>query len=284
MSESSSPSATHYRYEFDDTGGYDCMYGAFFVKDSAGKTVFEVDLRHYDQRPCDWDDPIAKAKAEEVARRVVDALNATLTSIPSEIAPKPGDITREALLEANAKQVKWIEDLQRDLAAATRQACTSEHRTTCSFAPSAMGERCAHGVWKADHCWTCNPGKQDSACAEPEPVPMFGQPEARLEFLKSAGQGCISGNVSEWPQLRLACRWAAEQISARPTLELDAQRLDWIEEKRATVSFADVAPEHGSPGGPHVCANSLEPLDDANHYYGATYREAIDKAMKGTNS
>lgn len=68
----------------------------------------------------------------------------------------------------------------------------------------------------------------------------------------------------------------------RSEFELDAQRLDWIEAKRPTVSFAD---EHfSSPGGPHVCAYPENPSDESNHYYGATFREALDNAMKGTNS
>lgn len=33
-----------------------------------------------------------------------------------------------------------------------------------------------------------------------------------LVFLQCAGQGCISGNTIEWPQLKPACKWAAEEI------------------------------------------------------------------------
>jgi hypothetical protein len=32
-------------------------------------------------------------------------------------------------------------------------------------------------------------------------------------FLQQAGQGCISGRVSEWPQLRPACAYAAAEIT-----------------------------------------------------------------------
>jgi hypothetical protein len=34
-----------------------------------------------------------------------------------------------------------------------------------------------------------------------------------LLFLEQAGAGCISGSVSEWPQLKPACRWAAREIT-----------------------------------------------------------------------
>jgi hypothetical protein len=33
-----------------------------------------------------------------------------------------------------------------------------------------------------------------------------------LLFLEMAGKGCISGNVADWPQLKPACRFAAETI------------------------------------------------------------------------
>lgn len=75
MTHPASP-ATHYRYEFDDTGGYDCMYGAFRVLDPKGKPVLDVDLRHFGQAPCEH--PIPKHfidAAEAVAKTVVDAFN-----------------------------------------------------------------------------------------------------------------------------------------------------------------------------------------------------------------
>ena len=31
-------------------------------------------------------------------------------------------------------------------------------------------------------------------------------------FLEQAGQGCISGNINEWPQLKPACKYAIEEI------------------------------------------------------------------------
>jgi hypothetical protein len=34
-----------------------------------------------------------------------------------------------------------------------------------------------------------------------------------LAFLEQAGSGCVSGRVSEWPQFKPACRWAADEIA-----------------------------------------------------------------------
>jgi hypothetical protein len=63
-----------YRYEFDETGGYDCMYGAFRVSGPDG-VVVDVDLQHYGQQSCDYKDEASKAKAEVIAKRITDALN-----------------------------------------------------------------------------------------------------------------------------------------------------------------------------------------------------------------
>lgn len=55
----------------------------------------------------------------------------------------------------------------------------------------------------------------------PEEYPVFEIKESQftsgnlMAFLEQAGQGCISGRVSEWPQLVPACRWAFEQLKAR---------------------------------------------------------------------
>ena len=52
----------------------------------------------------------------------------------------------------------------------------------------------------------------------------------------------------------------------------DKQRLDWLEGHQALVNVA-------GNGQPHVCADQNNP-DDLNHFYGSSYREAIDQAMK----
>lgn len=49
-----------------------------------------------------------------------------------------------------------------------------------------------------------------------------------LVFLEQAGAGCVSGSISEWPQLKPACRWAATEIAAlkkeRDELRAEQQR------------------------------------------------------------
>lgn len=40
----------------------------------------------------------------------------------------------------------------------------------------------------------------------------FYEPKQLLIFLEMVGHGCISGRVTEWPQLKPACKWAAEEI------------------------------------------------------------------------
>ena len=52
----------------------------------------------------------------------------------------------------------------------------------------------------------------------------------------------------------------------------DRQRLDWLEVNQALVNVA-------GNGQPHVCADQDNP-HDLNHFYGPSYREAIDQAMK----
>lgn len=42
---------------------------------------------------------------------------------------------------------------------------------------------------------------------------MF-HPKDFLVFLEEAGKGCISGKIIDWPQLKSACKWAAEEINA----------------------------------------------------------------------
>lgn len=37
-------------------------------------------------------------------------------------------------------------------------------------------------------------------------------PDGLLTFLEAAGMGCVSGSISDWPQLKPACKWGAEQI------------------------------------------------------------------------
>ena len=65
-----------YRFEFDETGGYDCMYGAFRIYGPDNAVLFDIDLQHYGQKSCDWQDAAAIEKARIVAQKVIDALTA----------------------------------------------------------------------------------------------------------------------------------------------------------------------------------------------------------------
>jgi hypothetical protein len=82
-----------YRYEFDEMGGYDCMYGAFRISGPDG-VVVEVDLQHHGQESCDYKDEASKAKAEVFAKRITDALNGS------------GEAEGE-----DAKRLDWLEQL-----------------------------------------------------------------------------------------------------------------------------------------------------------------------------
>lgn len=74
----------------------------------------------------------------------------------------------------------------------------------------------------------------------------------------------------------------ASFITPRRLAVTDEQRLDWLETVRATISFAGEGP--WGAGGPHVCVDPVRANDgdESVHYFGKTFRDAIDKAMKGT--
>ena len=57
--------------EFDETGGYDCCYGTWDIRENKN-IVVSVSQRHYGQIPCDYD--FRSERAEQVARIVYDAL------------------------------------------------------------------------------------------------------------------------------------------------------------------------------------------------------------------
>lgn len=68
-----------YFYEYDENGGYDCMYAAFIVRDTRAESwqrVVTVDFGNYGQKACDLVSPETRAAAEEVAKKIVVALNA----------------------------------------------------------------------------------------------------------------------------------------------------------------------------------------------------------------
>lgn len=49
----------------------------------------------------------------------------------------------------------------------------------------------------------------------------------------------------------------------------DTERLDWLEQKQALLNF--------SQDGPHVCAGPYS--EEYQHFFGNSYREALDAAM-----
>lgn len=56
--------------------------------------------------------------------------------------------------------------------------------------------------------------------------------ENTLAFLEQAGNGCISGSVSEWPQLKPACAWAANVAKhAAVYVDVDGPDRTWLERK-----------------------------------------------------
>lgn len=92
-----------------------------------------------------------------------------------------------------------------------------------------------------------------------------------LVFLEMAGRGCISGNISEWPQLVPACRWAVEQIKAH---EAAVQRR--VEEavrdaNKWKASFCE-AHDDELPKGCPCC--------DAVHYVAAAREEERERCAK----
>jgi hypothetical protein len=64
-----------YTVEFDENGGYDCMYGGFDIKDASGKRVVTVDLGDFGQKPCGNISAEVKNAAAVVAYKIADALS-----------------------------------------------------------------------------------------------------------------------------------------------------------------------------------------------------------------
>lgn len=62
--------ANRWTLEFRDTGGYDCMTGAWIISDE-NRTIAVVDQADYGQDHCDWE--WKSAEAEAIARLIVAA-------------------------------------------------------------------------------------------------------------------------------------------------------------------------------------------------------------------
>lgn len=59
--------------EFDESGGYDSMYGAWIIR-ANGEALVEVDLQNFEQGACDYE--FRSSEAETVARVILRALHA----------------------------------------------------------------------------------------------------------------------------------------------------------------------------------------------------------------
>lgn len=56
---------------FDETGGYDCMTGAWIIQRD-GQTLVEIDQTHYGQESCDYN--YRSSRAHSVAHIIFEAL------------------------------------------------------------------------------------------------------------------------------------------------------------------------------------------------------------------
>lgn len=90
---------------------------------------------------------------------------------------------------------------------------TKCNRTACQC-DLTPGYRWWNTSTRAFYCQRCAFRINESnpvLCIREDSMPPGGENNL-MAFLESAGQGCISGNVSDWPQLKPACKWAVERI------------------------------------------------------------------------
>jgi hypothetical protein len=92
-----------------------------------------------------------------------------------------------------------------------------------------------------------------------EPIPMFGQPEALMHFLKAAGRGEVNGDYN-WPQLRLACRWAVERIEEAEHAEMEHEHLGCHIAKTG-IYASSAALAQGTPRTDALALRSLNSMD-----------------------
>jgi len=59
-------------WEYNETGGYDCMYSGYDVKDAVGDYLFTLDGRHFGQETCEYGQ---LPRAEELVRWICDTVN-----------------------------------------------------------------------------------------------------------------------------------------------------------------------------------------------------------------
>lgn len=63
--------------EFNESGGYDCMFGAWVIKRD-GEILVEVDQQNFGQHSCDYS--YRSSEAEEIACVILKALHAHYAS------------------------------------------------------------------------------------------------------------------------------------------------------------------------------------------------------------
>jgi hypothetical protein len=84
-----------------------------------------------------------------------------------------------------------------------------------------------------------------------------------LTFLQMAGRGCISGAVADWPQLKPACKWAAEQIAklnAIPDAPAGADVVETFMERRSAPSAIKRLQNVPVSGDMQIVINDYESL------------------------
>ena len=76
----------------------------------------------------------------------------------------------------------------------------------------AIQSQCAgHSDEFSQNVWQLATKALTTADKPAAPIEPADDPDL-LTFLEQAGAGCISGRVADWPQLKPACKWAAEEI------------------------------------------------------------------------
>lgn len=105
---------------------------------------------------------------------------------------------------------------------------------------------------------------------------------AHAKLMEQAPGGAMA---KKWYHIANEASACAAAIRALPSAESaegsdaeDARRLDWMERN---CQCASIAQEFGTGAikGPHIFIGG-DARDEANHFYGSTYREAIDAATK----
>lgn len=76
-------------WEYDEQGGYDCMYSGYHILDRDGTRVFTIDGKDFGQESCQYG-PVPKA--EQVAAWICDSANARQTALFDVSDRLPDDV------------------------------------------------------------------------------------------------------------------------------------------------------------------------------------------------